>query len=419
MNNYDFFRTKHFSIANIISNDFIYSDDLLSLIKDYELKEYIINKYNLDKNIKIEIDKIDILFEQIKLYTNHFELIRLNVKENDAKTLIEFNKEKNKTDYYFLISEGADEDGLIHENIKAAAIYDSLNLFYKNRSLSQYVKSLNKEVKKNSLLEDLNKSWENYFENNPNDIKTKKFRLLKNKENYYLKSINTDFYKEYGISESFVFTVLELFKIKNSKPETKFIISSIYLSESKIDLIITLDKKIPLENFGFIKPSISIRNEDQGNTSLGVYNTLEFISNSSNNNKIYLYPKKDDDKIRYTKIANHTINKDNLANLFSSISDLFEHIDNFKIDYHFYKATTNHDELRHKIAERILSGNSVFKDMKELRDLFSKDKSGHIENLSALLNICQKAEMLDMDFDLKFKLRYLISNVLLYNRNDF
>lgn len=146
MNNYDFFRTKHFSIANIISNDFIYSDDLLSLIKDYELKEYIINKYNLDKNIKIEIDKIDILFKQIKLYTNHFELIRLNVKENDAKTLIEFNKEKNKTDYYFLISEGSDEDGLIHENIKAAAIYDSLNLFYKNRSLSQYVKSLNKEV---------------------------------------------------------------------------------------------------------------------------------------------------------------------------------------------------------------------------------------------------------------------------------
>lgn len=419
MNNYNFFHTKHFSVADSISDNYIYSNDLLSLIKDAELKEFMINKYNLDKNIKIEIEKIDVIFEQIKLYTNHFELIRLNVDENKAKTILEFNKEKNALDYFFLINEGVDEDGLVHENIKAAAIYDSLNLFYKNRSLSQYVKSLKKGDRKKALLDDLNNSWDNFFKNNPKDIKTKKFRLLKNKEQYYLKSINTDFYKEYGISESFVFTVLELFKIKTNKTETKFNISSMYLSESKIDLIITLDKKIQLEGYGFIKPSISIRNEDQGNTSLGVYSTLEFVSNSSKNNKIYLYPKKDDDKIRYTKIANHTVNKESLASLFSSISELFEHIDNFKLDYHFYKATTNHDELRQKIAERILKGNSVFKEIKELKDLFSKDKSGHIENLAALLNICEKAELIDMDFDLKFKLRYLISNVLLYNKNDF
>ena len=101
------------------------------------------------------------------------------------------------------------------------------------------------------------------------------------------------------------------------------------------------------------------------------------------------------------------------------VGELFSHIDNFKNDFHFYKETNNYDELRHKIAERILTGNSVFKDVKELKELFSKDKTGHIENLAALLNICEKAELIDMDFDLKFKLRYLISNVLLYNKNDF
>jgi hypothetical protein len=419
MNNYDFFRTKHYSIVNAKSIDVIYSDDLISLIKDHELKQFIINKYNLDKNIKIEIEKIDIIFEQIKLYTNHFELIRLKVGENKTKTVLEVNKEKNAPDYFFVIDEGVDEDGLIHENIKAAAIYDSLNLFYKNRSLTQYVKSLKVGNKKSTLLDDLNNSWDNFFTNNPKEIKTKKFRLLKNNEQYYLKSINTDFYKEYGIAESFVFTILELFKIISNKQDTKFIISSIYLSESKIDLIITLDKKIQLENYGFIKPSISIRNQDQGNTSLGVCSSLEFVSTNSKNNKIYLYPKKDDDKIRYNKIANHTVNKESLARLFSSISELFEHIDNFINDFHFYNDTKNYDELRQKIAERILIKNSVFKDIKELKDLFSKDKTGHIENLGALLNICEKAELIDMDFDLKFKLRYLISNVLLYNKNNF
>lgn len=419
MNNYDFFRTKQYSIANTKSIDAIYSNDLLSLIKDSELKEFIINKYNLEKNIKIEIEKIDVIYEQIKIYTNHFELIRLNVDENKAKTVLEINKEKNAPDYFFVIDEGVDEDDLIHENIKAAAIYDSLNLFYKNRSLTQYVKSLKKGNKKSTLLDDLNNSWDNFFTNNPKEIKTKKFRLLKNNEQYYLKSINTDFYKEYGVAVSFVFTVFELFKIKTNKPNTKFTISSIYLSESKIDLIITLDKKIQLENYGFIKPSISIRNEDQGNTSLGVYSTLEFISNNSKNNKIYLYPKKDDDKIRYNKTINHTVNKESLASLFSSISELFDHIDNFKNDFSFYNKTKNYDELRHKIAERIFTKNSVFKDVKELKDLFSKEKTGHIENLIALLNICEKAELIDMDFDLKFKLRYLISNVLLYNHNNF
>jgi hypothetical protein len=53
MNNYDFLHTKHFLVANSISEDFIYSDDLVSLIKDADLKKFIINKYNLDKNIKI------------------------------------------------------------------------------------------------------------------------------------------------------------------------------------------------------------------------------------------------------------------------------------------------------------------------------------------------------------------------------
>ena len=419
MNNNDFFSAKHFSISNAKSTNAIYSDDLLSIIKDSELKQFIINKYNLDENIKIEIEKVDVIFEQIKLYTNHFELIRLNVYENKAKTVLEHNNEKNKSEYFFLIDEGGDDDELIHKNIKALAIYDSLNLFYKNRSLTQYVKSLKNDSKKSILLDDLNNSWTNFFINNPKEIKTKKFRLLKNKEQYYLKSINTDFYKEYGVAVSFVFTILELFKIKTNKQDAKFTISSVYLSESSLDLIITLDKKIQLDNYGFIKPSLSIRNEDQGNTSLGVYSTLEFISNTSKNNKIYLYPTEDDDKIRYYKIVNHTVNKESLAGLFSSISELFDHIDNVKNDFSFYNKTTNYDELRQKIAERVLTKNSVFKDIKELKDLFSKEKTGHIENLIALLNICEKAELIDMEFDLKFKLRYLISNVLLYDNNNF
>lgn len=91
MTNYDFFRTIHYPIKNIESNNYIFSDDLLGLIKDTDLKDLILNKYNLDKNIKIEIDHIDVLFDFVKSYVERFDLFRLDVKENDVITYLELN----------------------------------------------------------------------------------------------------------------------------------------------------------------------------------------------------------------------------------------------------------------------------------------------------------------------------------------
>lgn len=77
----------------------------------------------------------------------------------------------------------------------------------------------------------------------------------------------------------------------------------------------------------------------------------------------------------------------------------------------------NYDELRAKIEERVTNRNSPFTNITQLVDLFKKEKVGHVDNLTSLLRLCGKAEMLDIDFDLKFKLRYIISNVLLYGKD--
>ena len=71
------------------------------------------------------------------------------------------------------------------------------------------------------------------------------------------------------------------------------------------------------------------------------------------------------------------------------------------------------------IEEKIISNNSPFKEVKELKSLFTRSTSQHIDNLAKLLEVCQKAEMINMDYDIKFKLRYLISNVLLYGKNSY
>lgn len=415
-----YFKSRQYSFSRDVSNDYIYSSDLLSLIRDGELKEFLINKYSLEEDLKISIDKVDRLFDTIEDYTNRFELIRLNVKDDKVTSFLEIDPETDKDEYYFNIKEGVDQDGVIHESIKAMAIYDSLNLFYKGRNLSQYVRSLknpNKNMK--PLLEDLNNSWSRYFKNNEREAKERTFRLLKKEDKYFLKSINSDKYKEYGIAESFVIAMLELNKIQTKDPSLKFHISSVFLGESKIDLIISLNKKVRLEGAGFFSPSISIKNEDQGNTSLGVYNTLEFFPEKTQEGKIYLFPKKDDNKIKNSKSVTHTASLEKVVEVYESISDVFEQLENYADDFSFYKGSASADVLRHRIAERLCGNNSYFKGLFSLQDLFTKDKTKHIENLEGLLRICGEAEKLDLDYDIKSRLRYIISDVLLYGKTKY
>lgn len=425
MTNYDFFRTITHRLYDSESKKKIYSDDLLELIKDSDLKELIINKYNLQDNILINVDKIDIVHDEIKKYVDRFELIRLNVFENKVDTYLKENPENKKSDYYFKIKEACDDEGVIKEEYKdleAVAIYDSLHLFYKDRYLSQYVKSLNRatNLSKGQLLDDLNVSWKRYFNSYPDDVKPKIFRILKNNDFFYIKSINSRSYKEYGIAESFVLSMFELNKIHLRDKKVNFCISSISLRESKIDMIISLDRKVTIENIGYFRPSISIRNEDQGTTSLGVYTSLEFYPKNSKENKIYLFPSKDRDnnKIENKSITNHTVNQDTLLDLFNSISGLFDYLKEIENDFGLYQGAKTADELKQKIEEKVCSSKGMFKNVTKLQDLFSKENTGHINNLKALLQICGQAEMLDMEYDLKFKLRYLISNVLLYGNNQ-
>jgi len=76
------------------------------------------------------------------------------------------------------------------------------------------------------------------------------------------------------------------------------------------------------------------------------------------------------------------------------------------------------DELRAKIEEKIISNRLPFKDIRGLKDLFTRENVGHIDNVSALPKLCGRAELIGMGYDVKFKLRCLISDVLLYGSNN-
>ncbi|RZK27167.1 MAG: hypothetical protein EOO43_00495 [Flavobacterium sp.] len=388
------------------------------MIKENELKQLIINKYNLSDNVKIEIEKIDYLYDLVSQYSQRFTLMRLEAKESDVTCELIFDENNKNAAYIFTIKNGNEEE-LFYDSVQAEAIYDSINLFYKDKSLSQYVKSLQKIPGKRRLMSDLNNSWSDYYKSNEKAVKTKLFRIIEHNDKFYLKSINSSLFKEYGIAESFVVAVLELNKIMVSNSDVDFKISSISISESKLDLIISQKKSVPLGDLGFLRSSISVRNEDQGNTSFGVYSTLEFFPKSNDSKKIYLFPKQDENKIRNSISSKHTVSNNAFLETFSKIGELFNLGEEMKNDFEFYKGSKSYDELRSKIEHRLITNNSPFKKIKELKDLFSREKTGHIDNLETLLRICAESDNIEMEYDLKFKLRYLISNVLLYNSNQY
>lgn len=418
MENKDYFKAQTHLLYDIKSHDFVETDNLLQLIKDEKLKEKIKNKYSLDKNFTIEIGKIEFLYELISKYSKKFNLIRLEAKESDVTCELKFDTKDRKPAFVFTIKNG-NEDEIFYDSIVAEGVYDSVALFYNSKSLSQYVKSMSKNYKKKELLADLNNSWAKYYEKNQDSVKTRLFRILNCGEDYYLKSINSTAFKEYGIAESFVMTILELNKFKNSNPGAEFLISSVSIGESRLDLIISQKKSIPLGELGFLRSSISIRNEDQGNTSFGVYSTLEFFPNEAEKNKIYLFPTRDENKIDNSIRSSHTVSMDNFLEIFANISELFSAGEKISEDFQFYNKAVSYDELRAKIEYKINNTNSPFKKVTKLVDLFSREHTGQINNLETLLRICAASNEIEMDYDLKFKLRYLISNVLLYNSNSY
>ena len=417
MEDNSYFKTQRFFVDKEKSTNSIYSDDLLALISNEELKELLINKYDLDQNLIIEIDGIDQVFDHVKRYAKRFDLIRLEVADDQITSFIQFDDRTNDALYKFNIASGL-EDDVLYEDMEVTATYDSVNLFYKDKDLTQYVKSLKKHKNMSNLLDELNVSWKNYYARNPKLIKKRLYRILKHNENYYLKSINTNSYKEYGIKESFVVAILELFKLKNENSDFDFEIASILLSESEIDLIISKKKGIKLGNGAVVRNSISIRNNDQGNASFGIYSTLEIYTEKGLAEKIFVFPNKDDQAIKTQIKSAHTVTADKFVEIHSEICVLLNKEEELKDNYHFLKDTVDFDQLRQKIEERLITNNSAFKGVVGLKDLFKRDKAGHVDNLAKLLSLCGKAELLDMNSDIRFKLRYLISNVLLYNKNS-
>lgn len=412
------------------SQNIIKADKLLELIKDDEFKKAIIAHYGLSSlDFHINIGNIGTAYKYVEYVSNKYEYINnLWSSNNQVKASFSASEENDsKAELYFEFDFLHDEDGVEYSGIKAKVEYDSSSQFYKDRELSKYVnylksknnKTLSSIRDRNILIDDVNDSWKKQYARNPKSIIDRKFKFLKDKKgNYFLKSIASKAYKEYGVSFCFVISMLSLHKAMQKDKGLNLDINSLSLNESKIDIIVSSGNPVFVKEIGrFLSSSILINNNDLGNKSLSFTHSVKLTPLQNDENKLFLFPKFKDSELKYKMSAGHITGVNNVLKLFDNLSSVLYSVDDYVKDFKEIAKTNTPDELRQKIEEKIVSSNSPYKGIKKLKDLFSRSSVQHIDNLAKLLEICQKAELIDMEYDLKFQLRYLISNVLLYGKN--
>lgn len=392
------------------STGYIKVNTLMNLIDKHPYYKQISEALKLEsiKNEIISIQNIDIAYKNVKNENERFEKINAIA---DTKSITTHTKsDEGQTTVFFDLEECRIEDEL-KERLSAEAIYDSKNTFFDEIRMSKYANHL-----LDSGFAELVKQNVEHFKKlastNKNYNKVKSYRLLYSNKKYYLRGITSEKYNEYGIDFTFFISMILLHLKMKQEKGNNYSIVSMSLSESKLDMIIKDTRVLKIENFGNVTLGIKISTNELGTGSLNVVSTIR-IEGKNDSTLLYLFPKQKDN-LQTKHVINHITT---LTKVFSKLSDferLFTISDDFVKDIKDLKSIKTPDELRNKIQMKIVHPTSVFRNMNDLKDIFKAKINNEISNFSTLLQMCKKAEELEMEYDVKDKLRYIISDIILY-----
>lgn len=392
------------------SKNIIRYSKLISLIKDEEQIEFINEKFNpTEEDFYITMDKIDIAYSYVEKWTGKYEYKNIEISNNDVST--HFIKEEGQDNL------DADINDMIFDirtdnedfpNILATSVYDSRDQFYEEWKLSTHINYLRKNGF-NKELKEINDIWLNQRKKN----KKKVFKLLKTQDNFwYVRSVSSTSFREYGTAFTFVYTILLLNSVVK---EGRLNIELLNLNESKISMVISHGLEKELEGMGYIKSSIHMENNDLASKAFKITKQVVLTPNVDNANSISIQVPQRNSVSRMSVFADHKSSFNILHNKMSVINEEFLSTDEFEEEFKNILKTKKPEGLRSAIEQKILRS-KILKDCKVLKDLFRPYQQGVIDNMAKLINLCGKAELLDIDYDLKSKLRDIISEVLVFKR---
>lgn len=404
------FNTKSINFIDKKSINSVSFQQLTKLFSDYndDYLNDILNRFNPDGlDFNIIIENVDIAFDAVNKVLSKYEFIDHLCNGEKLTTFILENEDESLNakakDFYFQFNDYKDAP------INAKAIYNSKDQFYDVIKLANHINYL----KKNGLnkeLQEINAIWLTKSKL----FKDRKFKLLKSKNNlWFLRAVNSSKFKEYGTAFTFVYTILLLNEYENRNKGNNFKIESLDINESKISMVISQGLMRKLGDIGFIKSSIEMTNNDLGKESFVFTQKITLYSKDDSNIHFPLNFRIQNAKTVAIRVSHQTGIK-TLDEKFSTLFNEFTSIDGFEKEYFEFLNSKDPKGLCSAIIQKISNSPSL-RNCKEIKDLFLPKTNLIVDNLSKLINICGKADQLDVDYDLKSKIREIISDVMTKN----
>ncbi|WP_312556501.1 hypothetical protein [Empedobacter brevis] len=408
-----YFLQKKVNLTSEESKGKIKVEKLCELIKDHPYMEELQEAFDYD-SIKDEfvcIDNIDILFNRMKFYLDNYKRYNIYAYTKDISVYEEVNNEDEKAsdivfdfEEYVLIDE-------IKNNLKAVSIYDSKNKYLDDYQMTKYANNLFKTGLGSWAKQNVD-FFKQLARDNKQINKYQSFRLVEFKNQLFLRGITSSSqYYEYGVDFTFVVTMLILHKNMKLNKGVEYTIKSANLNESKLDLIIVEKMVKEVENFGVVSTAIQVSTNDLGDGALVFKNIINV--GQIDNNGFFLFPRSTEAQKNEVRIV-HNKKPNKVFPVLSNMDEILNTSDTFINELNDIRSLKNPDELRVKILHKIDNPKSSFKGIKRLSDLFKTKIDNEITSLKKLIEMCNKAEELEMDYDLKDKLRYIISDIILY-----
>ncbi|WP_339700897.1 hypothetical protein [Algoriphagus aquimarinus] len=411
------FNQIYYPFHNVENEGRLKISKLMTLLEGHDYYDQIYKFFKIGsvKDEYIIIDNIDLLFEKISFVKSNFRVfnIKASIADISVDEVMRDVEGVNGNPIEFTFDKYVDEIGENKKNLKAFAIHDAKNSFLDQYDMAKYANRLYRDK-----LPALAKYNIDYFKSltkkDPMKNRPRSYRMLEHKSELFLRAITSvKQYNEYGYDFTFVVSMLIFHEVMKENIGNNYTISSAGLSASKLEIIVSEKKLIDAEEFGKISSTIMVTTNDLGSASLKFQNIVKI--GVKDQRGFYLFPK---NKVNYKNeiSISHSFKIDKAlevlrADLYklSSSNELLNSLKEIK-------KIKNPFDLKQRISLKIESPRSAFRNIKEVKDLFGANVNNDITNLASLLELCRKAEELDIDYDLKEKIRVIISEIILDRR---
>ncbi|MDR4891595.1 MULTISPECIES: hypothetical protein [unclassified Chryseobacterium] len=377
-----------------------YRDEIYSSFKISEIQDEIIC-----------IDYIDLVYERVKYYNENYNrsFIYAQVKDIDVYDDEQIIDGEINTDIIFNFEEYVEIDE-VKNNLRTIAIYDAKNTFLDSYEMTKYANNLFK-IREGALARQNIQYFKEKAKTNSKVNKHKSYRLVEYNSQFYLRGITSiNKYFEYGVDFTFVVSMLILHQNMKYKVGVEYTIRSAALNESKLDIIVSEKFLKDAGAFGSISTAVKISTNDLGQGSLSFSNIL---SVGRIEKGFFIYRRKSEVE-KNKEIIPHTTKPENVFSTFNNMEGVLNTSDEFIQELNEIKSIKTPDELRVKILAKIKNPRSALKGITKLSDIFKWKIDNEISSFAKLIEMCENAEDLEIEYDLKDKLRYIISDIMLY-----